>query len=125
LWGNLAEFSLLDGRQHRTDQPFGDGEFPRCPESLDPSVTMLGEPQERWLKRNLDRSRARWNVIAHGPHPEFVGTSISSNGDIPVYGPYYGPMIPANPHIKFFDGDRRGYVRCQLDRDRWRTDLRV
>jgi alkaline phosphatase D len=56
---------------------------------------------------------------------EFVGTSISSNGDFPVYGPYYGPMIGANPHIKFFDGDRRGYVRCKVDRSRWRTDLRM
>ena len=56
---------------------------------------------------------------------EFVGTSISTNGDFPVYGPYYGPMIDANPHIKFFDGDRRGYVRCRLDRRQWRTDLRM
>ncbi len=56
---------------------------------------------------------------------EFSGTSISSNGDGPVYGPYYGPMIPANPHIKFFDGDRRGYVRCLVDREKWRTDLRM
>jgi alkaline phosphatase D len=42
-WGDLVEFSLLDGRQYRTDQPCGDGEFPRCAESLDPDVTMLGE----------------------------------------------------------------------------------
>jgi alkaline phosphatase D len=56
---------------------------------------------------------------------EFVGTSISSNDDWIVYGPYYGPMIVANPHIKFFDGDRRGYVRCRLDRERWLTDLRM
>jgi alkaline phosphatase D len=34
-------------------------------------------------------------------------------------------MIPANPHIKFFDGDRRGYVRCLLDGREWRTDLRM
>lgn len=54
---------------------------------------------------------------------EFVGTSVSTNGDRPVYGPYYGPMIGFNPHIRFFDGDRRGYVRCTLDRDLWRTDL--
>lgn len=27
---------------------------------------------------------------------EFVGTSISTNDDAIVYGPYYGPMIPAN-----------------------------
>ncbi|HYN91113.1 MAG TPA: alkaline phosphatase D family protein, partial [Thermoleophilaceae bacterium] len=56
---------------------------------------------------------------------EFVGTPISSNGDVPVYGPYYGPMIPFNPNIKFFDGDRRGYVLCTLDREQWRTDLRI
>ena len=56
---------------------------------------------------------------------EFVGTSISTNDDVPVYGPYYGPMIDANPHIKFFDGDRRGYVRCELDRQQWRTDLQM
>jgi alkaline phosphatase D len=56
---------------------------------------------------------------------EFVGTSISTNGDVPVYGPYYGPMIKFNPHIKFFDGDRRGYVRCSITPDEWRTDFRM
>ena len=56
---------------------------------------------------------------------EFVGTSISSNGDGLVYGPYYGPMVPFNEHIAFFDGDRRGYVLCKLDHDVWRTELRM
>ena len=56
---------------------------------------------------------------------EFVGTSVSSNGDGIVYGPYYGPMIPDNPHIKFFDGDRRGYVRCRVTPELWETDLRM
>ncbi|MBB2901242.1 alkaline phosphatase D [Kineococcus radiotolerans] len=56
---------------------------------------------------------------------EFVGTSISSNGDREVYGPYYGPMIGYNPHIRFFDGDRRGYVRCTLTAREWRTELRM
>ena len=56
---------------------------------------------------------------------EFVGTSISSNGDGAVYGPYYGPMIKFNPHIKFFDGDRRGYQSCHVDRHRFRTDLEM
>jgi alkaline phosphatase D len=56
---------------------------------------------------------------------EFVGTSISSNGDGEVYGPYYGPMIRFNPHIKFFDGDRRGYVRCLVKRSEMRADLRI
>jgi alkaline phosphatase D len=56
---------------------------------------------------------------------EFVGTSISTNGDTPVYGPYYGPMIGFNPHIKFFDGDRRGYLSCRFDKDQMRTDLQM
>ena len=34
-------------------------------------------------------------------------------------------MIHANPPIKFFDGDRRGYVRCRVGRDEWRSDLRM
>jgi alkaline phosphatase D len=193
-WGDLAEISLLDTRQYRSNQVCGDGEFPRCAESLDPATTMLGRDQEQWLFDGLSASRARWNVIgnqvmvgqldhdrgdpriywhdAWDGYPtarqrlvdhlagaavrnpvvitgdwhstfvndikrdfsdpgsatvatEFVGTSISSNDDWIVYGPYYGPMIDANPHIKFFDGDRRGYVRCRLDRERWLTDLRM
>jgi alkaline phosphatase D len=56
---------------------------------------------------------------------EIVGTSISSNGDGEVYGPYYGPMIRFNPHIRFFDGDRRGYVRCRVGRSQMRADLQV
>ena len=63
-WGDLAKFSVLDTRQYRTDQPCGDGEFPRCPESLDPSVTMLGRSagalaarRTRELRRALERDR--------------------------------------------------------------------
>jgi alkaline phosphatase D len=63
-FGNLAEFSVLDTRQYRTDQPCGDGNKPPCPASLDASATMLGPAQERWLFQGLDRSKARWNVIA-------------------------------------------------------------
>ncbi len=58
------------------------------------------------IKRDFDRPDSP--VVA----TEFVGTSISTNGDNIVYGPYYGPMIKFNPHIQFLDGDRRGYVRC-------------
>ena len=54
---------------------------------------------------------------------EFTGTSITSGGDNGTYGAYYGPMISETPHIKFFDGDRRGYVRCRVTRELWRSDL--
>jgi alkaline phosphatase D len=71
------------------------------------------------LKRDFDDPSSP--VVAS----EFVGTSISSNGDGEVYGPYYGPMIGFNPHIRFFDGDRRGYMRCQVDRSQLQADLQV
>jgi alkaline phosphatase D len=193
-WGRLAQFDVLDTRQYRTPPACGWGEAPACEAAYDPSATMLGERQERWLYKGIAQSRARWHVLANsvmmgrldhdGPtgdilwhdawdgfpaarnrileafvgarvrNPviitgdwhstfvndilrdfdqpdspvvatEFVGTSVTTNGDDIVYGPYYGPMIKWNPHIKFFDGDRRGYVRCVVDKKQWRTDLRM
>ena len=53
-----------------------------------------------------------------------MAPAVTSNGDGPVYGPYYGPMIEFNPHIRFFEGDRKGYVRCAVGRDRLQADLR-
>jgi alkaline phosphatase D len=192
-YGDLVAFNVLDTRQYRSDHPCGDGEKPRCDASFDPAQTMTGPEQERWLRRQLNRSTARWNVLAQqvlmaeldhqlgagevfwqdswdgypiarqrilghivdreignpivitgdwhstfvndlkldfkDPNApvvatEFVTPSISSNGDNIVYGPYYGPMIPENPHIKFFDGDRRGYIRVNVTRKRWRADVR-
>lgn len=56
---------------------------------------------------------------------EFVSTSISSNGDGEVYGPYYGPMIKHNPHIKYFDGDQRGYQVATIRPHELRVDLKM
>lgn len=63
-FGDLAEFNILDTRQYRTDQPCGDGLKPRCDQALDPKATMTGARQEGWLLRGLEKSPARWNVIA-------------------------------------------------------------
>ncbi|MDQ3680909.1 MAG: alkaline phosphatase D family protein [Actinomycetota bacterium] len=190
-FGNLAEINVLDTRQYRSDQ--ADGRFiaPRDPDSLEPSQTMTGPEQQRWLFENLDRSSARWNILAqqtivaqydYDPgdgvsinhdqwdgyvaarndllgflqrrrpsNPvvvsgdwhsnwvndlktdfddpsseaiatEFVGTSISSGcgwrGQVEA-------ALEENPHVKFFDGEYRGYVRCTLTPERWQADLRV
>lgn len=71
------------------------------------------------IHRNFDKPGSP--VIAS----EFVGTSVTTNGDGIVYGPYYGPMIKYNPHIKFFDGDRRGYQLHTVTPGQWRCDLRM
>ena len=64
-YGGLAQFHVLDTRQYRTDQPCGEGNKPRCPGTLDPKATITGAAQERWLLQGLDRSSARWNVLAN------------------------------------------------------------
>ncbi|MDZ8140873.1 MAG: alkaline phosphatase D family protein [Nostoc sp. DedQUE04] len=190
-FGDLVEFNVLDTRQYRTNQPCGDGRKPRCADATDPTATMTGSEQERWLFEGLDRSSARWNVIAQQivmaqfdydtgagevfnldqwdgyvasrnrilgfiqqrrpSNPvvisgdwhsswvndlkanfddsnsqtvatEFVGTSISSSCpwtfDVEA-------ALPQNPWVKYFNGRLRGYVRCDLNRERWRSDYRL
>ncbi|MFE6284238.1 alkaline phosphatase D family protein [Streptomyces sp. NPDC057877] len=62
-WGRLAQFDVLDTRQYRSNQAYGDGwQFPG-PDSEDPSRTMTGDAQERWLIDGWHRSGALWNVV--------------------------------------------------------------
>ncbi len=62
-YGNLARFDVLDTRQYRDNQANGDGWKVPTPESEDPSRTMLGAGQERWLIDGWRQSRALWNVV--------------------------------------------------------------
>ena len=63
-FGRLIEMQVLDTRQFRTPQPCGDGTKEPCDGVYDPQATIMGRAQKRWLTRNLDRSPARWNVLA-------------------------------------------------------------
>ncbi|WP_406860603.1 alkaline phosphatase D family protein [Streptomyces sp. HUAS MG47] len=63
LWTRLAQFDILDTRQYRSNQAYGDGwQVPR-PESEDPSRTMTGATQERWLLDGWRDAQALWNVV--------------------------------------------------------------
>jgi alkaline phosphatase D len=194
-FGDLVEFSVVDDRQYRSHQPCAPAERAGgnlaldCAERHDPQHTMFGFDQERWLLDGLDRSTARWNVVAQqllmaelkqqragatafwtdgwDGYPaarerllrflatrrpanpvmiggdihsywvtdlktdfgdaraptvatEFVGTSITSRG-IPYDSTV--AVLPDNPHIKFFDSRKRGYVRCDVTPGRWLTDF--
>jgi alkaline phosphatase D len=55
---------------------------------------------------------------------EFVTPAITTGGDGTPYGPYYGPMIPHTPHIKYFEGDRRGYFAVTVTPTRIEFELR-
>lgn len=210
-FGDLIEFNILDTRQYRSAQGTscntalreeGDG---FCPDSLDPTRTLLGDRQKSWLLDRFDQSTARWSVLAQqipfaridneadpalqsfggkemdkwdgyawerdqvatamasasrarGFDPivitgdvhasyiwdlksdwddqtnetvygtEFVGTSISTNGDEPLeedggFTTECGDRN-GNIHNHLYD-NHRGYVLCTLDGDRWESTYRI
>ncbi|HWO98344.1 MAG TPA: alkaline phosphatase D family protein [Bacillus sp. (in: firmicutes)] len=193
-FGSLVDFNMLDTRQYRDDQADGDGWGPPTSESMDPSRTIIGEQQERWLLDNLAASQAKWKVITQqvffarrdygfGPDAEsfgmdswdgypaarqrilnhinernilntvvltgdvhsswanevkidfddknskniaveFVGTSISSGGDGSDQRDNTAQILQENPHIKFHN-NQRGYVRCTVTPENWKTDFLV
>ena len=74
-FGRLAALHVLDGRQHRDPQVCtpagrpGSGTFDPsvCPEWHDPSRSLLGAAQERWLEGQLARSAdVQWTVLGQG-----------------------------------------------------------
>lgn len=72
-WGRLARFFVLDTRQHRSDQPNGDGKHPLNDAARDPRNTLLGAEQKRWLCDGLAASDATWNVLAQQVMMGLVG----------------------------------------------------
>jgi alkaline phosphatase D len=72
-FGDLLEFSMLDGRQYRSREACygppkkGGGHLEtaqRCPELFDAQRSMIGLEQEAWLFDGLAKSTCRWNILA-------------------------------------------------------------
>ncbi|GAA4099410.1 MULTISPECIES: alkaline phosphatase D family protein [Actinomadura] len=55
---------------------------------------------------------------------EFVGTSITSGGDGADVDALGQTFLAANPHMKFYNA-QRGYVRVNVNRERWLGEFRV
>ena len=54
---------------------------------------------------------------------EFVGTSVSSGGNS-LLGAALPFIMTANPHIKWADTSKRGWVHHIVSEDEWRADYR-
>lgn len=85
-WGSLAHLWVLDTRQYRSDQACGDRtKSVPCGDWADPSRTMLGDAQERWLIDGMARSDARWQVLAQqvmmGPFDADPGADVFTSMD--------------------------------------------
>ena len=62
------------------------------------------------------------SAVAPKVAAELAGTSISS------MCPWAGAVeesIPENPHVQYFSGDRRGYVLCDMNRERLLAQYRL
>lgn len=192
-YGQLVDFSMLDTRQYRTDQPNDDRPGPLVGDFVDPSATLLGDKQEGWLMNTLLKSTAEWNVLGQQvmmarvdfgpgaeqkfgpdiwsgydvarkrllkfiaerkiPNPivltgdihsnwvndlkidfdrgddptvatEFVGTSISSDGNGSREVKSVSDRLAENPFVRFFNAER-GYVSCTVTPHTWRSDYQV
>ncbi|UFP96762.1 alkaline phosphatase D family protein [Gloeobacter morelensis MG652769] len=84
-------------------------------------VVITGDIHSNWV---FDLKSDFANPDSATVATEFAGTSISSNFSKEFTAQLIAAM-PANPHTKFFNGDRRGYTLCTLTPKQWQTDLRV
>ncbi|GAB2664898.1 alkaline phosphatase D family protein [Kribbella swartbergensis] len=64
-YGRLADITMLDTRQYRSDQPCGDGDSSTCTDRFNPDNTMLGGKQRTWLLDGFKRSNARWHILGN------------------------------------------------------------
>ena len=92
-------------------------------QNLKNTVVITGDKHQNSV-RNVPESYL--DIAGPAVATEFVGTSISTEGDDPrAPFPRHGGDA-SNPHI-LLDDYHRGYVRVEVDRDReiWRSDFRV
>jgi len=85
------------------------------------TVVLTGDNHNHWV---MDLTRAR---APEGQAPvatEFVCSSISSTGDGEEQRDTYARVLPDNPHARYLNS-RRGYLRCVVTPDQWRTDVRI
>jgi len=125
-FGRLAEFSVLDTRQYRTDQPCGDGNKPPCAGASDPQATLLGEQQEKWLLDGLAKSPATWNILAQ---QVMMARVDQAPGETESYSMDQWPGYEANRRriLKFF-AERKIANPIVLTGDihtNWASDLLV
>lgn len=126
-WGGLATFRVLDTRQYRSDQACGDGtDAVPCGDWADPSRTMLGREQERWLLEGLGADRAPWQILAQqvmmAPFDRMPGATVTTAMD------QWSGYPAARDHLLRAVGERAPGRTVVLTGDihsNWVNDLRA
>ena len=84
-------------------------------------IVLTGDYHANWVNNlRLDDRRSDTPVVA----TEFVGTSISSEGNGARFPKYWQETLAENPCVRFLNQER-GYIRCTVTPDEWRSDFRT
>ncbi len=84
-------------------------------------VVLTGDYHSNWVNNlRFDDRRSEAPVVA----TEFVGTSISSEGNGARFPKDWQATLAKNPGVRFFNGER-GYIRCTVTPHEWRSDFRT
>jgi alkaline phosphatase D len=84
-------------------------------------VVLAGDIHSTWfseLRKDFDRLDTPPVAV------EFTATSVSSDFPIAFDAPLKAVNPLINPHVRYFDGSKRGYLRVAVSDDQWRTDVR-
>ncbi|MDH6626928.1 phosphodiesterase/alkaline phosphatase D-like protein [Streptomyces sp. LBL] len=76
-WGRLAQFDVLDTRQYRSDQAYGDGSQLPGPDIDDPARTMTGATQEP-VALGREQARADFRTVPYVTRPGAPVTTAAS-----------------------------------------------
>ena len=85
-------------------------------------VILAGDIHSTWfseLRTDFDKPELAPVAV------EFTATSVSSDFPIAFDAPLKALNPTLNPHVRYFDGSRRGYLRCTVTRGAWHTDVRT
>ncbi|GIF25348.1 alkaline phosphatase D [Actinoplanes tereljensis] len=85
-------------------------------------VVLAGDIHSTWfseLYTNFDDLAAKPVAV------EFTATSVSSDFPLAFDAPLKALNPTLNPHVRYFDGSRRGYLRSTVTRSAWHTDVRT
>ncbi|MGK5682661.1 alkaline phosphatase D family protein [Actinoplanes sp. URMC 104] len=85
-------------------------------------VILAGDIHSTWFSElKLDFDRPEQPSVA----VEFTATSVSSDFPAAFDAPLKQVNPTLNPHVRYFDGSRRGYLRCSVTPSAWHTDVRT
>lgn len=126
-FGDLADFTMLDTRQYRTQQVCSRRSLIDCSARADGNRTILGVAQRDWLVDGFSRSRARWQILGnqvvmgytdHDPGPVTEVSSDAWDGYVAERNAVLGAAAERGVrNLVVITGDRHENYAADLRRD--------